>query len=293
MKKVSNFPQRYGSADTLGAANEITGGKVREAAALVRHGNRYPLGQVLEDGAPTQMSRYWKHSLGLGHVISDNYLGDNVMSFVEETVSGALHSGTHLDGLGHIGIGPLAYNGLKYADIVTSQGLTKLGIEEVPPFITRGVLLDIAALKGGVILDEAYAVTADDLEGACRRQAVEVHAGDAVIIHTGWGSLWMTDNERYAATEPGIELTAAAWCTDRHVCMIGTDNWAVEVVPFPEEDFVFPVHQHCITQYGVYLLENVRTAELASDGITEFCFMVSPVRFKGGSASPVTPVAIT
>lgn len=287
-----SFPQRYGPDDELGAANEITDAKVREAVGLVKRGVRYALGQVLEDGAPTQMSRYWKSALGLGHILPQHAFGENEQSFVEETVAGALHSGTHLDGLGHIGIGSRTYNGIPYGDIVTSEGLRRLGIEGVPPFVTRGVLLDVAALRGRPALDATYAVTAADLGEACERQGVDVRPGDAVIVHTGWGSLWMKDNDRYAKSEPGIDLSAAQWCTDRRVCVIGADNWAVEVVPYPDQRLAFPVHQHCIAKYGVYLLENVMTAEVAMDGVSEFCFVLLPVRIKGASASPVTPLAI-
>ena len=288
----ATFPQRYGPDDELGAANEITETKVREAVALVRRGARYQLGQVLEDGAPTQMSRYWKSALGLGHILPGSFFGENEQSFVEETVSGALHSGTHLDGLGHIGIGAKTYNGTPYSEIATSEGLSRLGIEGVPPFVTRGVLLDVAAAKGATMLEDTYAITAADLDAACERQHVEVLPGDAVLVHTGWGALWREDGERYAKTEPGIDVSAAQWCTGRRVCVIGADNWAVEVVPYPESSLAFPVHQHCIAKYGVYLLENVVTAELARDAVSEFCFVLLPIRIRGASASPVAPLGI-
>lgn len=288
----AHFPMRYGPDDTIGAANEITEDKVLSAASLIRKGRRYALGQILDEFSPTQMSRYWKHSLGLERVIPGKFLGTNTQSFVEETVAGSLHSGTHIDGLGHVGIGPYAYNGNPYAEIGTSQGLTKLGIEGIPPFLTRGVLLDVARSKGAPMLGDEYVITADDLEEAARSQGVEVLPGDALIVHTGWGALWMRDNPRYAGTEPGLGVDAAAWCTDHRVSLIGADNWAVEVVTKQPGDELFPVHQHCIARYGVYLLENVATAELARDGVYEFCFAVLPARLRGGSGCPVAPVAV-
>ncbi len=284
------FPLRYGADDTLGAANEITEEKVREAATLVRQGRRYSLGQVLDDRSPTQMWRYWKHSLLVDRVVPGRFLGPNRQSFVEEAVAGALHSGTHLDALGHIGIGELAYNGASYADIVGPTGLARLGIEGVPPLFTRGVLLDVAAARGVAMLDMPYIVGPEDLERAERRAGVRVEPGDAVLIHTGWGALWDADGARYAAGEPGIGLDAARWLTDRRVAVVGSDNWAVEAVPSPPD--MFPVHQHLITLYGVYLLENARTLELARDGVTAFCFAALAARLRGASASPVAPAAI-
>jgi kynurenine formamidase len=120
-----------------------------------------------------------------------------------------------------------------------------------------------------------------------------VGAGDIVILHTGWGALWDTDPDRYGTGEPGIDVEAARWLTTRRVAVIGADTWAVEQVPSASADESFPVHQECITRNGVYLLENVRTSELAADLVSEFCCVITPVRLAGASGSMVGPVAVT
>jgi kynurenine formamidase len=285
------FPRRYGPEDEIGAANEITADTVLRAASLITHGSRYNLGQILEPTSPTQSWRYWRTTPNLERLVPGHGVGINQLTGLEENIAGSSHSGTHLDGLGHIGIGESAYNGYRYADIINGDGLTRLGIETVPPFVTRGVVLDIAALVGETMLDAERTITAADLEGAAERQGVIVGPGDALLIHTGWGRLWTADGHRYVSTEPGIGLEAAAWCTDRRVSLIGADNWAVEVVT-SEATSIFPVHQHCIARFGCYLLENVRTDELVRDGVHEFCFTVMPIRSKGASGSPVAPLAI-
>lgn len=286
------FPHRYGPDDTLGAVNEITDETVREAVALVRSGRRYQLAQVLDSHSPAQMWRYWKHSLLLDRVIPGRFVGANRQSFLEESVAGALHSGTHLDGLAHIGIGEHTYNGHRYDEIVDAAGLAKIGIEQVPPIVTRGVLLDVARAAGSETLADTQVVTAELLDAAVAAQGVDPRPGDVLLIHTGWSALWGVDDERYKATEPGIGLAAARWCTDRRVAVIGADNWAVEVVPGERSELSFPVHQHCIAQYGVYLLENVRTEELVRDSISEFLCAILPARLRGASASIVSPVAV-
>ena len=288
----AEFPQRYGPGDTLGAVNEISDETVRAAAALVRTGRRYQLAQILDSHSPAQMWRYWKHSLLLDRVIPGRFVGANRQSFLEESVAGALHSGTHLDGLAHIGIGEHTYNGHRYDEIVDAAGLVKLGIEDVPPIVTRGVLLDVARAAGVELLGDTQVVTPDLLDAAAAAQGVEVRPGDVLIIHTGWSALWGVDDERYKTTEPGIGLAAARWCTDRRVAVIGADNWAVEVVPGEREELSFPVHQHCIAHYGVYLLENVRTEDLVRDGVSEFLCAILPARLRGASASIVSPVAV-
>jgi kynurenine formamidase len=291
---IEVVPRRYGDADMIGAATEITAEKVAAAAALVRTGRRYALGQVLESSSPAQMWRYWTHSLLTDRTMPARAFGSNVQTFVEESVSGALHSGTHLDGLGHVGIGEYAYGGRRWVDIIAADGLTELGIENVPPLVSRGILLDIAALHGVEQLGAEYAITAEDLQAASDRAGLIVSAGDIVFIHTGWGVLWDADQATYGASEPGIDLSAARWCIDRRVVVIGADNWAVEqVLLSPVEGAEsFAVHQETLTRNGVYLLENARTAELAADGVTEFLCIIAPVRLQGASGSMVGPIAV-
>jgi kynurenine formamidase len=285
-------PRRYGDDDLIGAANEITPEGVLRAASLVRSGRRYALGQILDDTSPAQMWRYWKHSLLTDRVLPERSFGTNEQTFLEECVSGALHSGTHLDGLAHIGIGEHLYNGHRWADVIGPDGVTLLGAENIPPIFTRGVLLDVAALHGTDVLGHEQAISAEDLESAAQAQGVAVEAGDVVLVHTGWGRHWGTDNERYRTSEPGIDMSAAQWCTGRRVCVIGADNWAVEQVTVEPGDLAFPVHQETITRNGVYLLENVRTEELAADQVWEFCCVIAPTRLRGASASMVGPVAV-
>jgi kynurenine formamidase len=283
------FPLRYGASDEVGAANEIHAEQVLRAASLVRNGARYSLAQIVGADSAIQSWRYWKPTLHLANTLPGAHAGSNHLSAVEDTVAGSLHSGTHLDGLGHVGIGEHAYNGNRYADIVGGEGLRRLGIDGVPPFMTRGVMLNLEALHGMPL--GQHVITSDELEAAATRQQLEVLPGDALVLHTGWSRLWETDPTRYVAAEPGIGMDAARWCTDRRVCLIGADNWAVEAVPSGDE--AFPVHQHCITLFGCYLLENVRTEELVRDGIDEFCFVLLPLRARGASASPVNPLAVT
>ena len=69
-----------------------------------------------------------------------------------ERIEMTAHVGTHIDALGHFSKGDKLYNGLSAAETVTDWGLLKLGIEQAPPMITRGVLLDVARIDGGVHL---------------------------------------------------------------------------------------------------------------------------------------------
>ncbi len=111
-----------------------------------------------------------------------------------------------------------------------------------------------------------------------------------VCIRTGWGRFYMTDNDRYVAGEPGIDLDAAQWLTSRDVVAIAADNMALEVLPGTRHpQVIMPVHQHCLAEAGVHIIENMALDELMADGITSFCFMLAPVKFKGATGCPGAP----
>ena len=113
-----------------------------------------------------------------------------------------------------------------------------------------------------------------------------------MIIHTGWGKFWMTDNDRYGTTEPGIGLEAGQYLVDQKIVMLCSDNWGIEVVPNPDETLAFPVHQLFIVKHGIYNLENIITEELAAAKVYEFAFSFAPLRLKGATGSPGNPIAI-
>jgi len=202
------------------------------------------------------------------------------------------HVGTHVDALGHFTIGDRMYGGYSAEDVVGDQGLRRLGVEHVPSLVTRGVCIDVAGLDGGDFLEAGRAVSAGDLQQALRRQSTTIRPGDVVLVRTGWGRFYMTNNARYTAGEPGIDLGAAQWLTDQGVYAIGADSMAVEVLPGVEKDVMMPVHQHALVERGVYLIENLALDGLSAAGVSSFCFIMLPVRFVGATGSPVRPIAM-
>jgi len=283
------YPSRWGADDQRGAANRITPAKVLEAKNLITRGQTYQLGRVYEAGMPGFGTRHF--SLRIPKMFGPN--GTNQMYFHDEIVSAEIGQvGTQFDGLGHIGIGDVFYNGNRERDFAKAEGLTKLGIENVGALVTRGVLVDVAAFKGRPMLDGGYEITRADVEGALKRQNVAIRSGDVVLFYTGWGSLWMKENARFIQNAPGIGLEAAQYLVEREIVMAGSDTWAVEVVPNPDASLAFPVHQLFIPRNGIYIFENLATEELARDNVYEFAFMFAPLRLKGATGSPGNPLAI-
>jgi kynurenine formamidase len=290
------WPSRWGAEDQRGAANHFTSKKLLEARELIREGKTYQLGRVYEQGMPLPGKRHYSLTIpGLptGSPAPEN---ENQLVHNDELISGEIGQiGTQFDGLGHIGVRmdqeDVFYNGFKLSEFGDPYGLKKLGIENVGPIFTRGVLLDVARLKGDR-LAVGEVITADDLKQAAADAKVSLRPGDAVLIHTGHGSWWMVDNERYAAGEPGIGLEAARWLAEQNVALVGADTWAIEVVPSENASRPFEVHQLLLVRHGIYLLENLDLSQLAADNVSEFAFIFAPLRLKGATGSPGNPIAV-
>jgi kynurenine formamidase len=289
------WPSEFGADDQRGATNRITPEKVVRSARLVKTGQVFQLGRVYEHGMPIPGKRHF--SLTIPGLPTGLPSGSNQMVSNDELFSGEIGQvGTQFDGLGHVGVRidgeDYFYNGNKLSDFGDPYGLKKLGVENVGVFFTRGILLDVCALRGNDRLPAGYVISPDELESCLSKSDLQIQEGDVVLIRTGHGKLWMKDNEVYGAGEPGIGLAAAKFLTDRKVSMIGADTWAIEAVPHERDDLSFPVHQWDLTKNGVYHIENLDLEQLAADGVHEFCFVFSPLRLKGATGSPGNPIAI-
>jgi kynurenine formamidase len=283
------YPSRWGADDQRGAANRLTPAKVLDAKNVITKGNVYQLGHVYEPGMPMYGTRHYSLRIPQAFKMP----GKNEAVYHDEVISGELGQiGTQFDGLGHLGMGDLFYNGNRRSEFAQAEGLTKLGIENVGAIVTRGVLIDVAKFKGVDQLGPRYEITPADLKGALQRQGVQIKSGDMVIIHTGWGSLWMNDNTKYGDSEPGIGLAAGQMLVDAEVVVVGADTWGVEVMPNPDGSLSAPVHQLFLARNGIYLHENLITADLARDNVYEFVYMFAPLRLKGATGSPGNPIAI-
>jgi kynurenine formamidase len=289
------WPSEWGADDQRGAANRLTPKKVLEAKNLITQGKVYQLGRPYESEMPLAGKRHF--SLTIPGLPTGGPGGKNQLVHNDELVSGEIGQvGTQFDGLGHVGVrvgnDDVFYNGNKLKEFGTAYGLKKLGVEQAGAFFTRGVLLDVVGVKEERSLPIGYVIKPADLEKALETAKIEIHPGDVVLINTGHGFWWMKDNKKFGEGEPGIGVEAAKWLTEKKVCLVGSDNWAVEVVPSEDPDRAFAVHQWLLTRNGIYLLENLDLSELAKDKVYEFAFCFSPLKLKGATGSPGNPLAI-
>jgi kynurenine formamidase len=288
------YPSKWGAEDEVGALRNVTEAKVRSSSRMVEKGKIYALDHVLEYGVPVFKfhgdfiySTFRRHTESLEFFRSKNKFGAmNARLQITD------HTGTHIDALNHISKGDRLYNGHKADKVIGTFGTSKLGIETTPPIFTRGVLLDIASYEGKDVLEPNHSISAADIKGALRKDKLKIEKGDAVLIATGWAALWMVDNDKFSKTCPGINLDAGRWLAAQDVSIVGADTWNVEVTPAEKQDEFGPVHQHLLTENGIRLIENMDLEELRKDKVREFLFVCLPLRVKGGTGSPIMPIAV-
>lgn len=290
---------RWGKGDQLGAGHFLTPERTLAALKMVRNGTIIDMSHVIEIGAPRMAPNQSPYHIQSGpsapgsirrrrKMGATNDAGSNL-----ERIEMTTHVGTHIDALGHFSKGEMLYAGYPVAETVDDFGLNNLGIEHMPPMVTRGIILDVSRHDGGSYLESGRAVRVGDLEKALAKAKLKIQPGDVVCINTGWGRFFMKDNDKYLHGEPGIDKEAARWLTSQDCVAIAADNMALEVLPgtnHPEE--IMPVHQHCLAEAGVHIIENLVMDGLIEKDIHQFCFMLSAVKFKGATGCPVRPIAI-
>ena len=282
-------PSKWGAGDERGTANLMSPEIVLRAARLIETGEVIELAYPLFDGMPFYGDRIYSQQLKRTNWPP----GSNTRGSNEEIVTTELGQvGTQIDGFGHQSIGNSLYNCFKIDEVATRTGFSRLGIEKAGALITRGVLLDVAALRGVEMLGDRYEITAQDLQDALKRQNLTLETGDAIIINTGFGRLWGQDNPRYFRTQPGLGIGAAEWLARQSPMIVGSDTCCVEVNPNPDPNLSSPVHQILLVANGIYLVESLKLDELVEKRIHEFAFIVEPLKLRGATGSSVAPVAV-
>jgi kynurenine formamidase len=293
---------QWGPEDEKGALNYITPAKRAQAAALVQRGRAFSLAMPMRNGSGPQTGAGGRINalrlmtatgcdpsnaidLGGGARYTDDFL---VMS---------VQGGTQWDALCHVYYGDKLYNGFP-ATSVDSAGARRDGIDKVhADFVSRGVLLDIARLKGVECLASGYAITAEDLESAERRQGVRVQSGDILLVRTGQMSQTrgFTDWAVFHRPEPGLDWRTALWLRDRQVAAVAADNSMVEAAGQIPGLWI-PFHMLALSNLGIHLGEFWCFEELAadceSDGVFEFMLVAQALPLAGGAGSPLNPLAL-
>ena len=291
----------WGPRDQAGASNRITPAKIVEAISLVRSGKTYELGHVYEHGMPLLGER--SYNMVMPGLPTGGPIGQQGLYYNDEYVCSEIGQvGTQFDAPGHVSkrvtmddgsAVNVYYNGFTADEIDTPRGLRKLGVENIKPFITRGILIDVAGYKGVDTLPSGYVVTLKDIEESLARQGLtemDIRTGDALFLNFGWWRYW-PDAERFNQQNPGIGVDVAEWIVEREVSMVGSDGATDEAGPITEPDY-FSVHHDLMLIHGIMNLEFMTFESLLADDAYEFMFVFAPLRLKGATGSPGRPLAI-
>ncbi len=304
-------PSPWGPNDQTGATNRITPAVTKAAAAEIQSGKVVTLTYPLTDGVPLFGTRFSKTILTAVSLAPGASFGENELTYMEDTWLSQSHVGTHLDGMGHIGRKDCYYNQTPMGKFINQNNMTKLGLEHLKPFATRGVVVDMVKVfqqankfKGNAAckkpcLEKGTVITAADIQAGLKMYNTTLREGDIVVLHTGWGDLfeqYPAQNALYNSGEPGIGKDAATWLISQKVVAVGSDTWAVEVIPGENPKEAFIVHNMLITDNGIHIIENVRTdliaAEAAATGRATFFFSMTVPKAVGLTGNFVAIEAI-
>ena len=273
-------PSPWGPNDQTGATNRVTPAVTKAAAAEIQEGKVVVMSYPLTDGIPLFGSRFTKTILTATSLAPGAAFGENQLTYMEDTWLSQSHVGTHLDGMGHIGRKDCYFNQTPMGKYINQNNMTRLGLEHLKSFATRGVLVDMVKVfqAAGKLktnagcrkpcLDAGTLITAADIQAGLRMYNVTLREGDILVIHTGWGDLfeqYPKQNALFNSGEPGIGKDAANWLVSQKIVAVGADTWGVEVIPGENPKEAFIVHNILLTDAGIHIIENVRTDLMATE----------------------------
>jgi kynurenine formamidase len=292
----------WGPKDEIGRLNLITAASRSAILSRVSGQNSYDLGVEFYVGMPSWQAagdppyQMWMTHTPHGNVVADSMkVGDKMnrhVSYTGSAVSMYAHMGTHIDALNHFGLNGKTWNGFSESEYLGDRGWTVTGAEKLPPIVARGVLIDVATAKGLPQLPDNYRVSRKDLRDALDLQRVKMEQGDVVLIRTG--RMRDYDNAQvFMANPPGLSIDAAKFLVEEGGAMVvGADNLSLEAFPSEVSDNYLPVHTYLLAQQGAPIIELVNLEALARDRLYQFAFIGASLKFRGGDAAPIRPIAL-
>lgn len=214
-------------------------------------------------------------------------------SAANEVIVTGGHVGTHIDALAHVSQDGKLHGGVDAQEVASHEGFSVLGIDTFPPLLCRGVLLDVARVRGEDVLPPGYEVTVEDLERAERATETRVREGDAVLIRTGWAACYDDPASFLGQADgaPGPGPAAADWLADRRIAVTGAETVAYEVIAAGAGHTTLPVHRRLLVEAGINIIEVMDLGALGASGVTVFGFVAAPLKLVGATGSPLRPLA--
>lgn len=281
---------RWGPDDNAGCINHITDDRRREAARLVRSGRAVSLAYPLNiAGGPGNWNPA-QHYVRVGPGSAVDYIGISYHGYAT----------THVDALCHIFWEGKMWNG-KPATEVTSVGAYSGAVDAWANGITtRGVLIDIPRLRGEPYVTVDRPVRGWEIEAAAEAQGSLLAPGDAVIVYSGRAAAREARPDLVPGTTPaaGLHVDTIPVLHAHDAAILGWDQMDARPTGYPvfDERGGLSVHVLAIVMMGLPLLDNARLEPLAAacaeENRWEFLLTVNPLNVRGGTGSPVNPIAV-
>lgn len=204
------------------------------------------------------------------------------------------HVGTHVDALGHVSFRGRLYGGGSASEIQTGGRLQSHGIDQLPPIVAPGVLLNVASHYGLEILPGGYEISADDLRATAESSNVTINSGDVVLVRTGWARHF-TDPDVFLGHDsgvPGVTEEGARWLADHNILATGSDTTAYEHIPPGQGHALLPAHRLLLVERGINIIEMLDLEPLHEASLSQFVFVLAPLKIIGATGSPVRPLAL-
>ena len=288
MASISDWG-RWGTTDQLGTVNLIIPAKRKQAAALVSDGVSISLARNLTNTRGGGVGWFEQKMTSTGEdpksghssdIYSTEYHGSDV---------------THLDALCHIFYQGKMYNGFPQSE-VTSGGAGRLSVLNMKNgLFTKAVLMDMPVYWGVDYLPANKAIYPADLEAWEKKSGVTVEPGDAILIRTGrWRRQEVEGSAAVQKAAPGLHSSCLPWLKQRGVAIVGSD-FATDLVPSGVEGFDSPIHLVVINTLGMPILDNcdfdAASAYARAHKRWTFLLTAAPLAVRGGTGSPINPIA--
>jgi kynurenine formamidase len=289
---------RWGPDDERGTLNLIDASAVLRGVAAARQGKVFSLAIPFdEDGPQTGAIPGRTNPERRMLAVNQPYTGDPAdFCNNDDAVTMGVQAATHWDALAHVSYEGRLYNGIDAA-VVDDQGAGRLGIENVGPLVTRGVLADVARAHEVDHFEDGHVITGDDLDAAMALGALTVERGDVLLVRTGqMRFLRAGDRQRFAYPTPGLSTQSVEWLHDHDVAAVATDTLAFEVFPGEDPAVLLPVHLLHLVDMGLlqgqlWALDDL-AADCAADGQYDFLLCATPLPLTRSVGGPVAPTAV-
>jgi kynurenine formamidase len=295
--KVSNWG-RFGADDRRGTLNLIDTAAVLRGVHAARQGKVFSLAIPFDAAGPQTGTIPGRINPQREMLVVDSPMTGDPSDFTtsDDQVKMGVQAATHWDALAHVSYERLLYNGVP-SNTIDEDGARELGIERFGAIAARGVLLDIAALKGIDHFEEGYPITGNDLDGASEMARVTVEPGDIVCVRTGqmhW--LRIGDRARFGDPSPGLSTQSIQWLRDHDAAAVATDTLVFEVWPCEDPAALLPVHMIHLRDMGLaqgqlWALDEL-AADCRADGQYDFLLCATPLPLTHAVGGPVAPTAI-